>query len=327
VNVRELGEFGLIARIADRVRPGTGVETGIGDDAAVTVPSAGCLMLSTTDMLLEGVHFDLSLTGPYSLGRKSLSVNLSDIAAMGGEPRHFLLSMAIPSTISVEFLDDFIRGMLDRADEFGVSLIGGDTCSSKSGLVISVSVFGEQLPGTIIRRSGAVEGDTIFVTGTVGDSALGLEMLKRGERGGTAAQRHLDPRPRVAEGLALARAGIPSAMIDISDGLLADLEHILQCSDVGAGLELDKIPLSSFFLEKCSPLSDESVSLALTGGEDYELLFTVPPSREGEVSGLFERLGTPVTAIGRITAGGGLSITAGNGADYMISKRGFNHFA
>jgi thiamine-monophosphate kinase len=326
VNVKELGEFGLIARIAGRVRPGIGVETGIGDDAAVTKPSAGSLTLTTTDMLVEGVHFDLSLSDPLTLGRKSLSVNLSDIAAMGGEPRHYLLSMAIPSTISVEFLDDFIRGMLGRADEFGVSLIGGDTCSSKSGLIISVTVMGEQLPGEIIRRSGAVQGDMVFVTGTVGDSALGLEMLKRGERGGPATEKHLDPPPRVTEGIALAKARIPTAMIDVSDGLLADLGHILECSEAGARLELDKIPFSSFFLEKCGPPSDESISLALAGGEDYELLFTAPAYRKVEVFDMFERLGTPVTAIGEITADRRLSIVKSDGAEYTVLKRGFNHF-
>jgi thiamine-monophosphate kinase len=234
--------------------------------------------------------------------------------------------MAIPSTISVEFLDDFIRGMLGRADEFGVSLIGGDTCSSKSGLIISVTVMGEQLPGEIIRRSGAVQGDMVFVTGTVGDSALGLEMLKRGERGGPATEKHLDPPPRVTEGIALAKAGIPTAMIDVSDGLLADLGHILECSEAGARLELDKIPFSSFFLEKCGPLSDESISLALAGGEDYELLFTAPAYRKVEVFDMFERLGTPVTAIGEITADRRLSIVKSDGAEYTVLKRGFNHF-
>ncbi len=326
MNVKELGEFGLIARIAGMVKPGIGVETGIGDDAAVTKPCAGSLTLSTTDMLVEGVHFDLSLSDPLTLGRKSLSVNLSDIAAMGGEPRHFLLSMAIPSTISVEFLDDFIRGMLDRADEFGVALIGGDTCSSKSGLVISVTVMGEQLPGKIIRRGGAGAGDIVFVTGTLGDSALGLEMLKKGDRGGPATEKHLDPLPRVREGIALAKAGIPTAMIDISDGLLADLGHILQCSATGARLELGKIPLSSFFREKCSPLSEESYSLALAGGEDYELLFTAPSCRNGEIIDLFVRLGTPVTAIGEITTDLGLSVISDDGGEYGILKRGFNHF-
>lgn len=327
MNVKELGEFGLIARIAGRVKPGIGVETGIGDDAAVTKPHAGLMTLSTTDMLVEGVHFDLSLSDPFTLGRKSLSVNLSDIAAMGGEPRHFLLSMAIPSTISVEFLDDFIRGMLDRADEFGVSLIGGDTCSSKSGLVISVTVMGEQLPGKIIRRRGAGAGDTVFVTGTLGDSALGLELLKKGERGGPATEKHLDPLPRVREGIALAKAGIPTAMIDISDGLLADLGHILQCSATGARLELGKIPLSAFFLEKCAPLSKESFHLALAGGEDYELLFTAPACRNSEVIDMFERLGTPVTAIGEITTDPGLSVISGDGGEYGILRTGFNHFA
>ncbi len=327
MNVKDIGEFGLIARIAERVRPGIGVETGIGDDAAVTEPSFGSLTLCTTDMLVEGVHFDLAFGDPRSLGRKSLSVNLSDIAAMGGKPRHFLLSMAIPPTITVEFLDDFIGGMLDRADDFGVSLIGGDTCSSKSGLVISVTVLGEQIPGKIIRRRGAKAGDLIFVTGTVGDSALGLEMLRRGEQGGPATVRHLDPTPRVTEGAELAGAGIPTAMIDISDGLLADLGHILNCSGAGARLELDKIPLSPFFLEKCSPLSDNSFSLALAGGEDYELLFTAPVFLKDEVLDLFKRLATQVTIIGEIAADRRLSVVAGNGTEYAVKKRGFDHFS
>lgn len=327
MNVKNLGEFGLIARIADRVKPGVGVEIGIGDDAAVTRPAAGRVLLTSTDMLVDGVHFDRSLCDPVTLGRKSLSVNLSDIAAMGGEPRYFLLSMAIPSGLSLEFIDDFMDGMLSRAEEFGVSLIGGDTCSSREGLVICVTIMGEQHPEKIIRRKGARPGDLIFVTGTLGDSALGLTMLKEGKRGEPATDKHLDPFPRVREGIALAEAGIPTAMIDISDGLLADLGHILECSGTGAQLELEKIPLSPFFLEKCRPLSRESYSMALAGGEDYELLFTAPASRQREISALFERLGTPVTAIGAITAGEKLSVMAGDGSEYGIDSRGFNHFA
>ncbi len=327
MNVKDLGEFGLIARIASRVKQGAGVEIGIGDDAAATRPAEGALMLSTSDMLVEGIHFDLSLCDPVTLGRKALSVNLSDIAAMGGEPRHFLLSMAIPSCIPVEFLDDLICGMLSRAEQFGVSLIGGDTCSSKGGLVISITVIGEQLPEKVIRRRGASPGDVVFVTGTLGDSALGLEMLKKGERGSPATQKHLDPFPRVREGIALAEARIPTAMIDVSDGLLADLGHILECSAAGARLELEKIPLSPFFHEKCSPLSDQSFSLALAGGEDYELLFTAPALRGEEISVLSERLGTPVTAVGEITADGKLSVISGDGSEYRVVKRGFNHFS
>ncbi len=148
----ELGEFGLIERIAGRVPRNTGVKIGIGDDAAAIEPTAGLLSLVTTDMLVEGVHFDLSLCDPVTLGRKSLSVNLSDIAAMGGIPRHFLLSLAIPGDVPVEFLDAFIEGMLERGEQFGVTLIGGDTSSSQAGLVISVTVIGEQSPDLIVQE-------------------------------------------------------------------------------------------------------------------------------------------------------------------------------
>jgi thiamine-monophosphate kinase len=326
VNVKDLGEFGLIARIAGRVGPGKDVEIGIGDDAAATRPGEGKWMLSASDMLVEGVHFDLSFCDPFSLGRKSLSVNLSDIAAMGGEPRHFLLSMAIPSNVSVEFVDDFMRGMLARAEEFGITLIGGDTCSSKGGLVISLTVVGEQSPEKIIRRRGAMPGDIVFVTGYLGDSALGLKMLKNGMTLNFATEKHLDPFPRIREGIALAEAGIPTAMIDISDGLLADLGHILECSGAGARLDLEKIPLSPFFRESCSPLSDESYLLALAGGEDYELLFTAPISAKSGIDAICAKSGIPVTAIGEIIAGGDLTVMSG-GYPYEISAKGFNHFS
>ena len=326
MNLKDIGEFGLIARIAERVSPQPGVEIGIGDDAAVIRPADGFLTLITTDMLVEGVHFDLSLCDPVTLGRKSLSVNLSDIAAMGGKPRFFLLSMAIPPSFPVAFLDAFTKGMLERADEFGVGLIGGDTCSSKDGLVLSITVFGEQRPERIIRRDGARPGDLIFVTGTLGDSALGLEMLKQGESCGFATERHLDPSPRVGEGLALATALLPTAMIDVSDGLAADLGHILASSGVGARLHVQEIPLSRFFRTKCTPLTDEALALALAGGEDYELLFTVPPSRADEVYPLIAGFGTEVTVIGEITADSGLSLLSEEGREFTLAKKGFNHF-
>jgi thiamine-monophosphate kinase len=326
LKLKDIGEFGLIDRIAGRVTLRSGVEVGIGDDAAVTRPTEGCLTLISTDMLVEGVHFDLSLSDPLTLGRKSLAVNLSDIAAMGGKPRHFLLSMAIPHSFPIEFLDGITKGMLELADEFDVGLIGGDTCASKGGLVLSITVIGEQRPEKIAQRSGAGPGDFIFVTGTLGDSALGLAMLKAGEPGGSAKERHLDPLPRVREGLALAEAQLPTAMIDVSDGLLADLGHILDKSSVGACVYVQKVPLSPFFREKYMPLTEEGLSIALSGGEDYELLFTAPSSREEEVHSLFAELGTAVTVIGEITAQSGLSLISEDGREIKLVKKGFNHF-
>ncbi len=326
MKLREIGEFGLIGRISSRVSDGVGVRIGIGDDAAAAEPTPGRWLLVTSDMLLEGVHFDLAYTDPFRLGRKSLAVNLSDVAAMGGEPRHFLLSLAVPPGVTVEFLDRFTEGMLELAREHGVTLIGGDTCRSLSGLVISVTLHGDQAPELVVRRSGARPGDRLFVTGTVGDSALGLELLRRGERQGWAVDRHLDPTPRVRAGVVLARAGLCSAMIDVSDGLAADLGHILDCSGVGARVELDLLPLSPFFREHAPLVSPTPSILALTGGEDYELLFTVPPERSGEVAPLLAETGVAVTAIGEIIAGSGLAVVGPDGREAAVGRGGYNHF-
>jgi len=325
--LKSLGEFGLIDRIARCVTNGAGVALGIGDDAAAVACSTGNLSLITTDMLVEGVHFDLSLCDGFSLGKKSLSVNLSDIAAMGGTPRHFLLSMAIPPSSNLALLDDVIRGMMQRATEFGVNLIGGDTCSSPDRLVLSLTVLGEQLPEKIVRRSGAVPGDNVCVTGTVGDSALGLQLLKKGERDGFLISRHLDPTPRVREGRALADEGIPSAMIDLSDGLLADLQHILDSSSAGARLRLADIPLSPHFLARFPAMDNEARAMALSGGEDYELLFTVPHSRMPGLYSLMREVGTPFAVIGSVTETKGLSVVDNEGNELPLRKKGFDHFS
>ncbi|MBT1074747.1 thiamine-phosphate kinase [Geobacter grbiciae] len=327
MRLREIGEFGLIGRISSRVADGAGVRIGIGDDAAATEPTPGRWLLVTSDMLLEGIHFDLAFTDPYRLGRKSLAVNLSDVAAMGGEPRHFLLSLAVPTGVTVEFLDRFTEGMLDLAREHGVTLIGGDTCRSSNGLVISVTLHGEQVPELVVRRGGARPGDHVFVTGTVGDSALGLELLRRGERRGWAVDRHLDPTPRVRAGLALAGARLPSAMIDVSDGLVADLGHILDLSGVGACLKLDRLPLSPSFRELAPQMTPNPSLLSLTGGEDYELLFTVPADRSEEVAPLLVETGCAATLIGEITDGRGLAVVGPDGREIPVTCGGYNHFA
>jgi len=327
VRLGEIGEFGLIGRIAGKVAAGAGVRLGIGDDAAVTETEAGRLLLSTADMLVEGIHFDLSFTDPFRLGRKSLAVNVSDIAAMGGHPRHALLCLAIPADLPVEFLDRFADGVISLAEEFGVTLIGGDTCRSSSGLVISITLHGEQIPARIIPRSGARPGDDLFVTGTVGDSALGLELLRRGERSGHAVERHLNPTPRVSAGLSLAESGMASAMIDVSDGVLADLGHILTGSGVGARIDASLIPLSPYFSQRAPDVAPAPLSLALTGGEDYELLFTAAPGRTAQVETLLAASGVTATRIGAIVAGSDVTVTAADGSLIPPERRGFNHFA
>jgi thiamine-monophosphate kinase len=326
LNIAKLGEFGLIERIAGKAPLKPGVRIGIGDDAAAVETGAGLVTLVTTDMLVEGVHFDLAYSDPFSLGRKSLSVNLSDIAAMGGVPRYFLLSMAIPQDLPVEFIDTFIDGILAMGNEFGVSLIGGDTSSSGKGLIISVTLMGEQSPDLVVPRGGALPGDLICVTGVLGDSALGLSLLKVGVSGGLAVRKHLDPVPRVREGIRLAEGKFPSAMIDVSDGLLADLGHILDLSGVGARLFPERLPLSDDYIAQQGLVGGDFYALPLSGGEDYELLFTTSPDKIASVQSVMTEIGTRCTVIGEITAASGISIITATGEEYLQEHQGYNHF-
>ena len=323
MRLAELGEFGLIDRIKANVAASPSVLLGIGDDAAALLPTPGHVTLITSDMLLEGVHFDLSFGDPQSLGRKSLSVNLSDLAAMGAYPRHFLLGIALPKEMSVEFMDGFMSGILEQAERFGATLVGGDTCASKGGLAISITALGEQRPELVVKRSGAKAGDLICVSGSVGDAAAGLQELLRGVREGFLVSRQLDPTPRVAAGVALAEAGLASAMIDVSDGVLADLGHICESSGVGARLDLAMLPLSGEYRAACGA---DPYALALSGGEDYELLFCVGSKRRGEVEELFARLCLNLSVIGEITEKQGVELVTAEGGRYEPRQRGFDHF-
>jgi len=335
VKLGALGEFGLISRISAQVESADGVITGIGDDAAVTVLSPGMQLVTSTDMLLEDVHFRCLWHDPYRLGRKSLAVSISDIAAMGCIPRWALLSLALPSGIPLDFLDEFTRGFLDIAAGHGVSLIGGDTCASRHGLIISVTIMGEQEPGRIVLRSGARPDDEIWVTGTVGDAALGLELLEKGENSFSVTHgeqeylvsRLLDPTPRSAAGRAVAEAGLVSAMIDVSDGVLADFGHIAEQSAIGGVIRVDALPLSSAF---CSALRSRPASLhhlALTGGEAYELLFTAPVANRNKIAQIMKKCGVDATPIGIVTPSPGVSALLADGSSYMPRKHGFNHFS
>ena len=326
MKLSEIGEFGFIERVAEKVQDCAGVILGIGDDAAVTTPTAGLALLSTADMLVEGIHFDLAWTEPHTLGRKSLAVNLSDIAAMGGVPKYALLSLAVPKRVPLHFLDSFMAGFLEQAGRFDVTLIGGDTCSSRHGMVISIALMGEQDPKKIVTRNGATPGDIVCVTGTLGDAALGLELLRAGERKGYAVKRHLDPEPRVVLGRLLADNSLPTAMIDISDGFAADLGHILSGSSVGARISIEKIPLSAEYTESIGRFSAERNSLALSGGEDYELLLTVAPGSVEKVLQCGLAAGVNIAAIGEITAGGGILFEKADGSRYDVNLSGYDHF-
>lgn len=321
-----LGEFGLIARIRAAAHDGTGVLLGIGDDCSAVLLPPGEALLTTTDLLIEGVHFRRDWTDFFTLGRKSVAVNLSDIAAMGGTPRQIYLGLALPEGLASADFDALTRGVLEATEACGATLAGGDTCRSLGPLLISITAQGSAQPEQIVRRSGAQAGDVIYVSGTLGDSALALcELLAGRVPTTTLAQRHHDPTPRIVLGQRLAQAGIPTAMIDLSDGLISDLGHLLTASKVGARIEQNLLPLSDEFRSALAhdPLLSE---LALGGGEDYELLFTAPPHRATELERLSAELRLSLTRIGVIQATPGLVFFDQTGAAVTIGRKGYNHF-
>ncbi|MDI6754009.1 MAG: thiamine-phosphate kinase [Thermodesulfobacteriota bacterium] len=335
MELREIGEFGLILRIQKRIAAlPPAVIKGIGDDAAVTSLSPGTELVSTVDLLVEGIHFNLSLTSAHLLGRKSLAVNLSDMAAMGAKPCFALISLALPSRTSLKFIDDFISGFLEMAGAHGVSLIGGDTSASPDKLFVSITLLGEGKKGELVFRSGAQPGDRLYVTGTLGDSLLGLHVAQKRE-GKPASpdeayllERHLNPTPRVQEGRALAEKGMARAMIDVSDGLFSDLRHICEESRVGATVWVERIPLSAPFQSVASTPGGKGWQAAIKGGEDYELLFSAAPEKESEVRELARGWECGLACIGKIEPQSqGIIIRDENGPVDPRLLKGYDHFA
>lgn len=327
MRLAELGEFGLIERIR-RAAPGhPGLCLGIGDDCAISRLNPGEELLTTTDLLIEGVHFRREWTDLYRLGRKCISVNVSDLAAMGGEPRHLFLGLGVPAGMSVEDCESLLAGVLDAAAMYGAALAGGDTCRSLGPLLLSVTAEGAIPAGQAVRRSGAHPGDELYVSGTLGDSALALRELLAGRRpDDQLAARHHDPTARPALGQALRTAGLARAMIDLSDGLAADLGHLLAASDCGAIVETALLPLSSSF---AAALTGEPalLDLALYGGEDYELLFAAPSGTGARLAALAATQGVAITRIGRLTPReGGLTVKAPDGRALAVRDGGFDHF-
>ncbi|MFH1654721.1 MAG: thiamine-phosphate kinase [Pseudomonadota bacterium] len=307
-----------------------GLLCGIGDDAAVIEAGEGRAWLISTDALFEGVHFDLGYTTPKKLGRKSLNVNLSDIAAMGGVPKFFLVSIGIPKTIDEGFVKSLYASMAECGREHGVELIGGDTSSSKSDLVISVTIIGEAKSGSVVFRSGARSGDSIFVSGMPGFSALGLEMLKRRiKKPSMFIEKHLDPTPQLKLGKWLADTGIVNSMIDVSDGLILDLDRIAQCSKVGYIVEIDKIVKDKKFDEVAGKMRLSREELILSGGEDYSLLFTVGKRNRSKFLKLLKQEKSfcdTIYEIGRITDASTKKAVDSKGRTVKLPKLGFDHF-
>lgn len=329
-SLSSLGEFGLIDQIRARFPQPVAPELGIGDDAALLTPTPGWQMLVSTDLLAEGVHFDLSYGPARLLGRKSLAVNLSDIAGMGAIPRWFFLSLAIPAGFPLATIEGFLDGLAEQAAEHNCILAGGDTCSSKGGLTVSVTIMGEQRPELILKRSGAQLDDEVWVSGFLGDSALGLQLLMEGVRLGGADDslllRQLDPTPRCALGLKLAEAGLVHAMIDISDGLLADLGHIGEQSGCGAEVMLSQLPLSTPLKNYAAALPTIPWHLAISGGEDYELCFTAPRCNRAAIRKISKTAGIPLTVVGKVTNSGQVQAILPDGTVFKPEAKGFTHF-
>jgi thiamine-monophosphate kinase len=335
MKVSELGEFGLIDLLAKMVEASRNKQqtswqqliVGMGDDAAAWQGDAS-LQLATTDSLIQDVHFSLDITPWHELGWKALAVNLSDIAAMGGVPIYALVSLALPGDVNVDDVVVMYQGMLELAEQHGVALIGGDTCRAP---LVSINVtvlggMGDKRKG-VLRRNAAEAGDKVAVTGYPGGAAAGMEMLTKklhfdAEAAAYLRKAFLQPVPRIAEGQLLLKHGVKAA-IDISDGLVADLAHICQASCVSARVEINKLPIHRAVADN---FGARALELALTGGEDYELLFT---AREDVVDEVRRDAACPVTVIGEIEGGGEagkVNLIDIKGEPFLVSKAGWEHF-
>jgi thiamine-monophosphate kinase len=316
------GEFEFIAR---RLRPLATAEGALGltDDAALLDPRPGHQLVLAKDAMVAGVHF-LPDDPPAEIARKLLRVNLSDLAAMGAAPLGYLLALARPSAIADAWLGEFCSGLAADNAEFEIALLGGDTVATPGPLTLSLTALGEVPNGAALLRRGAQPGDDLWVSGTLGDAALGLEALHGkldvpGEARTWLVERYRLPRPRLALGQAL--RNIATAAIDISDGLIADLGHILEVSGVGAELHADSLPLSP-----AAQGLPNARDAALSGGDDYELLFTTPPERRADLEALARRLDLPLTRIGSIRAQPGLDVLDQAGTLLQVPKAGWEHF-
>ena len=305
-------------------RRAAGVTLGIGDDAALVRVPRGQELILTTDMSIEGVHFKSDLHPPDAVGHRALARSLSDIAAMGGTPRYALISLAVSRRTKRTWLEGFFNGLFALARRFSVAVIGGDTAMVSSHVLADVVVAGLVPHGRALRRSNAKVGDRIFVSGRLGMSALGLRVLQSHTRGGkpverAALQAHLFPQPQCALGRFLSKHRLASAMMDLSDGLSIDLSRLCAASGVGATLIADQIPAPSI------RNADDALRLALHGGEDYQLLFTVPAAKVVKIPPRIDR--TQLHCIGEIRAARGIAMINPEGDALTVEPHGYDHFS
>ncbi|MFH1541306.1 MAG: thiamine-phosphate kinase [Elusimicrobiota bacterium] len=326
MKLSQLGEFGLIERIRKKSKlavhhPETIV--GIGDDCAVVKCTSNKHLLFTTDMLVENIHFSKKYYSFFDIGYKSLAVNLSDIAAMGGVPLYALITAGFPTETKVIEADEIYCGINKLASEFNVEIIGGDTVKSPTALIISITLVGKTISdthGTCIKRSGAKDGDLIFTTGNFGDSSAGLYLLQKNVAGySKLKKKHLNPYPRIKDGLFIAKSGFATSMIDSSDGFDKSIRFICQESNVGCEIYLDKIPVSNEFKKSITAYHLPTTTYRLFGGEEHELIFTVPANKKSYFEKRFYE-------IGRITKNKNITYLDSNNKKIKLKDDGYDHF-
>ncbi|MCK4846260.1 MAG: thiamine-phosphate kinase [Deltaproteobacteria bacterium] len=331
MKLKDLGEDALIDIIAAAYSPatGNGIEKALGDDTSVTTQEGSRLStLVTTDTLVEGLHFKDSYSTPYLIGKKLLSVSLSDIAAMGARAKYFLISLVLSPECTDDYVKELYRGLNERAEEAGVALIGGNTTSAGNGTnVMTSTVIGEAQAEKIIYREGASAGEDIYMTGTVGDSALGLKVLGEdlNEPYKDAVRRHLDPQARSEAGALLGERSLATSMLDISDGFMKDLSRLTTAGKVGAKMMLTDLPLSTD-TAKYIELTPKGYDLLLSGGEDYELLFTAKKGKAMDIQSISKELGLRITNIGETTGEEEIIIVDHENKPVELKLKGFEHF-
>jgi thiamine-monophosphate kinase len=333
MKLKEIGEFGFIKKISRGclIRPDNIIKA-IGDDAAAFATAPDQLSLITTDLLVERIHFLRDAISGFDLGYKSLAVNLSDIAAMGGTAREAFVSIAIPNDCQLDYLEAVYSGIKDLATEFDVNVLGGDTTRSKKDLIINIVVQGIVSKEELLCRDAARPGDVIFSTGFLGDSKAGLHLILNQIDAGTEPlaallKAHLVPQPHLRQGRFLARQPGVHAAIDTSDGLSSDLAHIAEESRVGARLYAEKIPISANLKDFCTRFAFDPIDYALSGGEDYTLLCTIAPQNADKIANDFEKeFKRPLFAIGKITAKKQIEVVYPDGETKPLTPTGWDHF-
>jgi len=315
----EIAENRLLKRLARFGKKGGDIVRGIGDDGAVLSLSKGQFVFAQ-DALVEGTHFDFTLQRPVDVGKKAVYVNVSDVLAMGARPLYFLVTIGVPESLGVKTIEEIYRGMGRAASEFGASLVGGDTTEARGALFIDVSMVGRLVTREYLGRDKAQTGDLIGITGSLGEAAFGLALLTKSPRmrPNRFTRRFLSPKPPHDAWKALVDAAIPKAMMDVSDGLMIDLERMMEESGKAAVVHMERLPIPQALVKEGKEV------LALGGGEDYQFLFTFDRSRTDEVEALKER-GVPLSIIGEVRQGRGVRLME-KGREKKVAIKGYEHF-